>query len=99
MIGVSSPAGYRFAGDNDNIDHPTMRSSSYEGGGFEQLFAVEPAGLRGLNRLVSKLNVLVGTGGISDFQLGRWRDERHHIHGVLFPSAIELELARLSLSL
>jgi hypothetical protein len=99
MTAVSSPAGYRFAGDNDNIVYPTIRSSSYEGGGFEQLFAVEPAGLRGLNRLVSKLNKLVTSGAISSFQLGRWRDGRHHIHGVLFPSPIELELARLSLAL
>ncbi len=99
MTAVSSPNGYRFAGDNDNTGYPATRSSSYEGGGFEQLFAVEPAGLRGLNRLVRKLNLLVGIGGISGFQLGRWRDGRHHTHGVLFSSRIELEPARLSLAL
>lgn len=99
MTAPSSTTGHRFADDIDNHARPTIRSSSYEGGGFERLFAVEPEGLRGLNRLVGRLNTLVKSGAISGFQLGRWRDGRHSIHGVLFPSAIELDLARLSLAL
>lgn len=76
-----------------------MRSSTYVGGGFEQMFEVDPAGLSGLNRLVGKLNVLVDVGGITGFQLGRWRDSQHQTHSVLFSSATDLAIARLSLAL
>jgi hypothetical protein len=94
---------HAYAGEqpesNDNFIQPFIQSpvhSHVEGeGGFEQDFAINPPGLRGLNRLTVRLNGLMRSGTISNWHLGRWKNRPRTLHSVLFSTARELNAARL----
>jgi len=60
----------------------------------EAEFDIFPAGLRGLNRLASRLNDLMAGKQIADWHLGRWSDRAQTKHGVLFDNDEDAALAK-----
>jgi len=54
---------------------------------------VEPDGIRGLNRLATRLTDLVQANVIASWQLGRWVDGRRQQHSIQFESAKDAGLA------
>ena len=60
----------------------------------EAEFNVFPPGLRGLNRLATRLNALMEGKQIADWHLGRWSDRSHAKHGVLFDNDEDAVLAK-----
>jgi hypothetical protein len=50
----------------------------------EAEFDIFAPGLRGLNRLATKLNALMAGKQIADWRLGRWSDRTQTKHSVLF---------------
>ena len=60
----------------------------------EAEFDIFPPGLRGLNRLASRLNDLMAGKQIADWHLGRWSDRTQTKHGVLFDNDDDAALAK-----
>lgn len=81
---------------NDNFIQSPVHSHVEGEGGFEQDFAVDPPGLRGLNRLTVRLNGMMKSGKISNWHLGRWKNRAKTLHSILFSSARELDAARVN---
>ncbi len=79
---------------NDNTVQPPVRESAMGEGGYSQDFRIDPPGLRGLNRLAVRLNVLKLNGTISGWHLGHWKNRARTLHSILFPTALELHAAR-----
>ena len=61
----------------------------------EIAFDIFPPGLRGLNRLASRLNALMANKQISDWHLGRWSDRDQAKHGILFDNDDDAALANI----
>jgi len=57
-------------------------------------FYIFPPGLRGLNRLATRLNALMAGKHIADWHLGRWSDRTQTKHGVLFDNDDDAALAK-----
>lgn len=62
----------------------------------EAEFAVFPPGLRGLNRLATRLNALMTGKQIADWHLGRWSDENQTKHGILFDNDDDAITAKIN---
>ena len=60
----------------------------------EAEFDIVPPGLRGLNRLATRLNALMAGKQIGDWHLGRWSDRAQTKHGVLFDNDEDAALAK-----
>jgi hypothetical protein len=58
-------------------------------------FDIFPPGLRGLNRLASRLNALMANKQISDWHLGRWSDRNQAKHGIVFDNDDDAALANI----
>ena len=58
-------------------------------------FDIFPPGLRGLNRLASRLNALMVNKQISDWHLGRWSDRSQTKHGIRFDKDDDAALANI----
>ena len=93
-------AQHAYAGEqpegNDNFIQSPVFSHVEGEGGFEQDFAVDPPGLRGLNRLTVRLNGMMKSGKISNWHLGHWKNRPKTLHSILFSSARELDAARVN---
>jgi len=61
----------------------------------EAEFDISPPGLRGLNRLARRLNVLMASKQISVWHLGRWSDRNQTKHGILFDNDDDAALANI----
>jgi hypothetical protein len=60
----------------------------------EAEFDIFPPGLRGLNRLATRLNALMAGKQIADWHLGRWSDGAQTKHSVLFDNDDDAEMAK-----
>jgi hypothetical protein len=60
----------------------------------EAEFDIFPPGLRGLNRLATKLNALMAGKQISDWHLGRWSDATQTKHSVQFDNDDDAAMAK-----
>ena len=60
----------------------------------EAEFDIFPPGLRGLNRLATRLNALMAGKQIADWHLGRWSDRNQAKHGVLFDNDEDAAMAK-----
>ncbi|QIG49967.1 hypothetical protein G5V57_20915 [Nordella sp. HKS 07] len=62
----------------------------------ETEFNISPPGLRGLNRLATKLNALMTGKQIADWHLGRWNDGVQSKHGILFDNDDDAAVAKVN---
>ena len=60
----------------------------------EAEFDVFPPGLRGLNRLATRLNTLMAGKQIADWHLGHWSDRTQTKHSVQFDNDEDAALAK-----
>ena len=60
----------------------------------EAEFDILPPGLRGLNRLATRLNAHMAIKQIADWHLGRWSDNTRTKHSVLFDNDDDAALAK-----
>lgn len=62
----------------------------------EAEFNISPPGLRGLNRLATRLNALMAGKQIAGWHLGHWSNGNQTEHGILFDNDDDAAMAKIN---